>query len=541
MFKNIISLTTIALALVTSTNAQRNVVSSTANGAGIAAGVQTYSTGFNARFYDYCAGDLIDFNNDNWVANGYALAEPKTSTNLVTEPNFKFNFPVGGQHIYSMYNIDMWNVLIELKGYFVAPETGLYTVTFNEVNDGGFIWLGNGAFDGCSQELTDNSYDGVLLALRGDGAHSSYVYLEEGMMYPMRTTFINIFFGASFEFEVVQPNGNIITNFNETVINFEKSDLEVCISANYGNEIYTSTIVNYGSYATPSTTYKESIMNGKTYLIEELYVSSPSNEITTTVTNSFAATSTITQLTTVNGVESAVVVVVEQTSIPESELITSKPQVVTATVTGKTIPNATGCSLNESLMKKNPGFHASVYSYDGCFGFLEPTYYANEYTTEVLIGVGSNITEPNFSVNAWLGQTDVIYGAHLDSWKGYVAQLTGYIYAKETGLYEFSVNYSDDGSMVWIGNNDAFACCQPDNIPYNSEQGALFFAKDCEKVTGYVHLTEGYYYPIRVVLVNWYGDSVMDMSMVTPSGTYVKEDWSDWIISVEDEENGFCQ
>ena len=191
-------------------------------------------------------------------------------------------------------------------------------------------------------------------------------------------------------------------------------------------------------------------------------------------------------------------------------------------------------------MKKNPGFHASLFKYDGFFGFLDPVYYANDYTTEHLIGTAHNITSPNYSINACLFQTDDIYGAHLTSWEGYVAQLTGYIYASESGLYEFSIDYSDDGSMVWIGTNDAFACCQPDNIPYNSEGGRLIFAGDEEKVTGYAYLTEGYYYPVRVVMVNWYGDSALEMSMITPSGVVVKDDWSNWIVSVEDEQEGFC-
>ncbi|AWU77159.1 hypothetical protein CAS74_001085 [Pichia kudriavzevii] len=541
MFKNIYTLATVAFALLGLTEAKRNVVSSTANGSGAAIGVATYSTGFNARFFAYDGGDLIDFNCDDYVANSYALGKVRTSTSLVTEPNFSFGFPVEGEHVYDMYNINMWNVLVELQGYFVAPETGLYTVTFNGVNDGGFIWLGAGAFEACSQEINDNSYADVLLALRGDGAHSSFVYLEEGVMYPMRTTFINIFFDAVFDFEVVRPNGDIIRNFNETVINFDKRDAEVCLPVPFGSQVYFSTEVNYGSqYSTPSTSYGQTVTNGKTYVVENLYVAEPTSTITSTVTNSFAATTTITSYATSNGTPAPVVVVVDQTSIPESSLITSKSKLVTATISGQTLPQATGCKLTEDLMKKNPGFHASLFKYDGFFGFLDPVYYANDYTTEHLIGTAHNITSPNYSINACLFQTDDIYGAHLTSWEGYVAQLTGYIYASESGLYEFSIDYSDDGSMVWIGTNDAFACCQPDNIPYNSEGGRLIFAGDEEKVTGYAYLTEGYYYPVRVVMVNWYGDSALEMSMITPSGVVVKDDWSNWIVSVEDEQEGFC-
>lgn len=547
MFKNIISLVTIALALISKAEAHNNRYDSTGQGHGLVAGVKTSSVGFNARFFDYPGGDLIRFNSNDWVANEYASGEPRTSTNGVTEPNFSFWDGLGGKNIYSMYNINMWNVLIELKGYFVAPESGLYTVTINEANDGGWIWLGNGAFDGCSQETTLNSYDDALLAIRNDGSYSSYVYLDEGVLYPMRTTYINIFFGAEFEFEVKTPSGYIITNFTDYVVNFDVNDIEACVSADYGDNVLVSTNSIATDVSSATTTYQlgvETIDNkATTLLIQEVQYPSTENAgvITSTISGTVEATTTLTSVQTSNGAENSVTVVVKQVSADSAALTsTTSATIITTTVTGLTIPNAGGCSLNTASVDIWPGFHATVYNYDQIFGFLEPGYYANGYTTESVMGKGYNITEPNFSVKAWLGATDSIYGAYLDSWKGYVAQLTGYIYAKETGLYEFAVNYSDDGSMLWIGNDEAFSCCQPDDIPYNSEVGALFFAKDQEKHTGYAHLTAGYYYPIRLVLVNWYGDSVLDMSMITPGGESVHDNWSDWIVSLEDYQSGFC-
>ncbi|KAG0673002.1 hypothetical protein C6P40_003211 [Pichia californica] len=546
MFKNIISLATVAFALISGTEAQRNRVSSTADGHGLIAGVASSSIGFNARFFDYPGGDLIRFNSNDWVANSYASGSPRTTTNSVTEPNFSFDDGLGGKSIYSMYNINMWNVLIELKGYFIAPESGLYTVTINEANDGAWIWLGNGAFDGCSQETTLDSYDDVLLGVRSDGAYSSYVYLNEGVMYPMRTTYINIYFGAEFEFEIVTPSGFVINNFTDYIVNFENNDIEACVSADYGQQVSISTQSVETDISTTSTSYNIDVATinnqATTILVEEVYYPSAVAGISTsTVTNTFAATTTVTSIVTSNGVASTVTIVIDQVSADSTALVsTTGVTYATTTVTGQTISGAYGCSINTDSVDIWPGFHATVYNYDECFGFLEASYYGNQYTTESVMGKGYNITEPNFSVKAWLGATDHIYGAYLDSWKGYVAQLTGYVYAKETGLYQFAVNYSDDGSMVWVGTESAFSCCQPDDIPYNSNDGALLFVKDEESATGYVHLTEGNYYPIRVVLVNWYGDSVMDMSMIAPSGESVHDDWSDWIVSFEDYQSGFC-
>lgn len=517
MFKNIISLASIALALIGGSYADdRDVYRTTAQGTGVQASVASSSVGFNARFFDYPAGDLIRFNDNNWVADSYSAGQPRTTTNSVTVPSFSFQHGSGGKSIYNMYNINMWNVVVELKGYFKAPETGLYTVTINEANDGAWIWLGAGAFDACSQESLENTYDQLLLGVRCDGAYSSFVYLEEGNLYPMRTTYINIYFGAQFQFEVITPSGDIITDFSDTIINFDINQIESCTSAVYGDNSNKQAVV--GSAASASGTGLS----------------------TTTVTNTFAATTTMVTVVTTNGVTQTTSVVVEQVSADAKALPNPDKAGATATITGRTLDNAYGCSINTAAATAWPGFHASVYNYDGCFGFLESTYYANGYTTESLMGTGANITAPNFSVKAWLGNTDTIYGAHLDSWKGYVAQLTGYIKAQESGLYQFAIDYSDDGSMVWIGTNDAFACCQPDSIPYDSADGALFFAKDQEARNGYVHLDAGSYYPIRVVLVNWYGDSVMQMSMITPSGDYIKDDWSDFIVSFPELETGSC-
>jgi sporulation protein YlmC with PRC-barrel domain len=544
MFKNIATLISVALALVGGTHATQNVYDTTAVGTGAYIGVATYSKGFNARFFEYPEADLIRYFSNDYVAGNYALQAPFTSTTGVTEPNFSYGWQPRHESIYDMLNINMYNVNVELKGYFVAPESGLYNVRINNVNDGGWIWLGAGAFDTCSQNSLGNTYDDLLLGVRGAGnAYSSYIYLDEGAMYPMRTNYINIYFNAVFQFEIVTPSGKVITNFEDTVINFDKKDVEACISAQYGQIVKTSSTIAFGDeYETPSTTYYPTESEGQTLLVEQVYYSAPASTVTENLSNTFATTSVGTAITTVNGVATPVAVVINQESVPIEQLTsTTKAAQPTITSMGKTVPQATGCSLNEDLMKKYPGFHATIHTYDNCFGFLEATYFGNDYTTESVIGTGANITSPNFSVHAYLWQTDTIYGAELVSWKGYVAQLTGYIYAKESGLYQFNIDYSDDGSMVWIGTNDAFSCCQPDTIPYDTNDAALIFAKDQEMVGGFVYLTEGNYYPIRVVLVNWYGDSVLQMSMITPSGNYIKDDWSNWVYSVEDTQDGFCK
>lgn len=76
------------------------------------------------------------------------------------------------------------------------------------------------------------------------------------------------------------------------------------------------------------------------------------------------------------------------------------------------------------------------------------------------------------SIDAHGGQTDIIYDeVKVVSKNGHVNQLTGYFYARESGIHATKIKNVNAGAMIWFGNDYAFACCQPDNIPYDSEQG----------------------------------------------------------------------
>ncbi|GAV30694.1 hypothetical protein PMKS-004213 [Pichia membranifaciens] len=126
-------------------------------------------------------------------------------------------------------------------------------------------------------------------------------------------------------------------------------------------------------------------------------------------------------------------------------------------------------------------------------------YYANSYTEQSVIGTAHGITSPNYSIHGGI-HTDTIYNdVKINSGLGYVNQLTGYFYAQESGLYAFTIKNVNDGAMIWFGNSYAFSCCQPDDIPYNSDIGALIYTVG-DDITAYVHFDAGQYYPMRIVL-----------------------------------------
>jgi len=74
-------------------------------------------TGFNANFYDLPIPLLINFNDNDFMADGYTAIKPRASTSLVTSPNFSLD-DNDNASIYGLYNQDLDNTIMELKGYY---------------------------------------------------------------------------------------------------------------------------------------------------------------------------------------------------------------------------------------------------------------------------------------------------------------------------------------------------------------------------------------------------------------------------------------
>ncbi|MDC6273980.1 PA14 domain-containing protein, partial [Lacticaseibacillus paracasei] len=419
----------------------------------------------------------------------------------------------------------------------MAQTSGIYTVKVNEMNDGGFIWLGKGAFDPCSQALESNTYDDVLLGVRSDDAHSSYVFLEAGVYYPIRVVYVNVELDAQMQFQIIDPDGTI-DDFQD-IYNFPVSDMAACAAVTAGMSFSVSTSVVIGA-STASTEYNAMITNGasgpSTYFEEIIYLPSPNTTYYVTSTGTAETTYTSTSLSLASDGYSAVVVVVDGVTGTVSQTATENTSVTSRgdnTLTG--VNQATGCSLEPHYFSTANGFHATFYDY-GIGNVFDKKYYANSYTTEHVIGTAHSVTNPNYSVG-W-GQQVIYSKATIDAGGGYVNQLTGYFRPKTSGLHVFKIKNVNDGAMVWFGNNDAFACCQPDDIPYDSQNGALFFTTG-DDVTAYVHFDAGKYYPMRVVLVNMLLSSVLDIEVITPD-VVLSSDWSDYVISITDIQDGAC-
>lgn len=129
MFSKLFLATTLLVSFLKPITATRNVWSLSEEGIGatiILKDGAAETTGFSANFYDYPWGDFIPFWNDDFVAESYTTRSIRTSATAVTSPNFSFDD--GTDNLYGLYNINMANVLIELKGYFVRKYNHLSNI-----------------------------------------------------------------------------------------------------------------------------------------------------------------------------------------------------------------------------------------------------------------------------------------------------------------------------------------------------------------------------------------------------------------------------
>lgn len=104
----------------------------------------TSSNGFTAKFYQYDFGDESTFSTAAYMASGYANGELLNTESGITNILIAYG-----------YSLDATNFTVELTGYFLAPQTGNYSVQIDHVDDSAILDLGTGlAFDCCLQDAS---------------------------------------------------------------------------------------------------------------------------------------------------------------------------------------------------------------------------------------------------------------------------------------------------------------------------------------------------------------------------------------------------
>ncbi|CAL9727532.1 hypothetical protein MOUN0_A00100 [Monosporozyma unispora] len=173
------------------------------------------TAGFNAKLYYYQYANLEYSHETEFLAGGYqSILTPGPVVTGVTDPFFKIVFSV--VPFYPSWKSD--NFSMELTGYYVAPQTGLYRLSY-KVDDAGIIFFGSGAaFDCCTQETGYQSVNATIINQYDTKAPTNKeLYLEAGYAYPIKIFFTNALYDAQNQLAVTLPDGTVDNNIGTSV------------------------------------------------------------------------------------------------------------------------------------------------------------------------------------------------------------------------------------------------------------------------------------------------------------------------------------
>ncbi|KAM3163159.1 Flocculation protein FLO5 [Lachancea thermotolerans] len=188
--------------------------------------------GFRANIYSYKYLDRESAYSFDYLQSGYQYSSKLLKQAFgITDPSFRLVHEENGVADGQLYGEDITttNFTLELVGYFQPSQSGVYTITANEIDDGFSLMMGESAFKCCtSNSFTEQeSSDGtVQLTKRDDqsengepttdmhgfyhmGATSVQVELREGMFYPLRLVFANMERTTIMDLSLILPDGTI--------------------------------------------------------------------------------------------------------------------------------------------------------------------------------------------------------------------------------------------------------------------------------------------------------------------------------------------
>lgn len=295
------------------------------------------SGGFTAKFYQYDFGDSSTFTSPAFMGYEYANRDLLTTVSSVNNIGFTWCMPYenwlgiwqnvqcGTGFSYSgcinqpnsslqqgqiyEYTLDATNFVVELTGYFLAPQTGSYTIQLSQVDDAAVLDIGHGlAFDCCQQGVppvqnTDFSINAIKPDNGDPGEMSATVSLVENYYYPIKIVYVNEVNYAVLQVAMTAPDGTVITNdFSGHVFSFpEDTQQPDCTVTNPAPFVTsTTTTARTGTFTTTFSTATTIVtLSGGSEAEEIVYeVETPSiPAITTTAFTGYSGTETSTYST----------------------------------------------------------------------------------------------------------------------------------------------------------------------------------------------------------------------------------------------------
>ncbi|KAG0677699.1 hypothetical protein C6P40_000716, partial [Pichia californica] len=207
-----------------------------------------------------------------------------------------------------------------------------------------------------------------------------------------------------------------------------------------------------------------------------------------------------------------------------------------------------GCQLATEFLNIRAGFDVTAYEYSQNSAYTaayDSNFFDHSYSLQSIVDVASGLSFVDYGFFS-----NYIFSEQFYDGDGPITfQATGYFVPPETGIYGFSMSFQVGGAMLWVGTNNAFDCCHPGKIPKNSlyssddsNNGYLLFETDITSYNfeAFVYMEEGLYYPLRLVSSSYDSNTYFSFSYTTPSQEYFETDWSSFIVSVNDFEDGLC-
>ncbi|ETS80555.1 hypothetical protein PFICI_08084 [Pestalotiopsis fici W106-1] len=142
----------------------------------------------------------------------------KTATPNATGTTSKINVDstfanTGDTFPVPVYDIEVPVELFVLnhRGYFYAPTTGVYTFYMPQVDDAGFVWVGSKAYSGWTRDNADINF---ITSLPFDQQKTSVnIQLVAGQFLPVRILFVQAQGGVVLQLQVTGPDHNQYVNW----------------------------------------------------------------------------------------------------------------------------------------------------------------------------------------------------------------------------------------------------------------------------------------------------------------------------------------
>lgn len=187
----------------------------------------TGKTGAKVRFYDYPKGDDTTYKDIAFLAGGYL-----NNTNLGTISNvqdLQWDSTIWDTNPpYGFTGVSMQHFVMEITGYYFAPQTGVYTIS-NQADEMDAIFIGNGgAFDCCAQNQDFSSSNLIISNLYGAGSLSNDVYLEANFYYPFKIVLVNMQGRGLLKVFIDLPAGSKDNTVGNNLYTFPDATTDAC-------------------------------------------------------------------------------------------------------------------------------------------------------------------------------------------------------------------------------------------------------------------------------------------------------------------------